>query len=140
LSDLHILVIDDEDSVRGAVADLLRAKGATCVEAPGTEEALLELSSRQYEVALVDIQMPGADGYELARRLKARHPDCATRLIAMSAFGLAEDHGRLFDAYVAKPSKADTMVSTIIQTLGRGGAVAAGTTGLGESAGASRPR
>lgn len=117
-------MVDDEDSVRNAVADLLRVKGAICVEAPGTEETLLELSSKPYEVALVDIQMPGADGYELARRLKARNPECETRLIAMSAFGLADEHARLFDAYVAKPSKADTMVSTIIQALARDGAAA----------------
>ena len=137
LSDLHVLVVDDEDSVRNAVADLLRAKGAICVEAPGTEEALLELSTKPYEVALVDIQMPGADGYELARRLKARHPECETRLIAMSAFGLSEEHGCLFDAYVAKPSKADTMVSTIIQTLARRGTVSARTGGVGGSGGRS---
>jgi signal transduction histidine kinase/ActR/RegA family two-component response regulator len=137
LSDLHVLVVDDEDSVRNAVADLLRAKGAICVEAPGTEEALLELSTKPYEVALVDIQMPGADGYELARRLKARHPECETRLIAMSAFGLSEEHGCLFDAYVAKPSKADTMVSTIIQTLARRGTVSARTAGVGGSGGRS---
>jgi CheY-like chemotaxis protein len=130
-------VVDDEDSVRNAVADVLRAKGAICVEAPGTEEALLELASKAYEVALVDIQMPGADGYELARRLKARHPECETRLIAMSAFGLSEEHGRLFDAYVAKPSKADTMVSTIIQTLARRGTVSARTGGVGGSGGRS---
>jgi signal transduction histidine kinase/CheY-like chemotaxis protein len=124
LSHLHVLVVDDEDSVRSAVADLLRAKGAVCVEAPGTDAALQELSSQSYQVALVDIQMPGADGYELARRLKARYPECRTRLIAMSAFGLAEEHSGLFDAYVPKPSKADTMVNTIVQALARDGAVA----------------
>jgi hypothetical protein len=54
----------------------------------------------------------------------------------MSAFGLAEQHGHLFDAYVAKPSKADKMVGTIIQTLARGrpaAANAAPTEQLGRS-------
>lgn len=68
--------------------------------------------------------MPGADGYELARRLKARHPKSATRLIAMSAFGLAQEHSGLFDAYVAKPAKADTMAGTIVRTLERRGSLA----------------
>lgn len=133
LSGLHVLVVDDEDSVRSAVADLLRAKGADCVEAPGTDEALQELSSRFFEVALVDIQMPGADGYELARRLRTRYPECEARLIAMSAFGLAEERSSLFDAYVAKPSKADTMVSAIIQALASKGAGAASATGVSQS-------
>lgn len=137
LSGLHVLVVDDEDSVRSAVADLLRAKGAECVEAPGTDEALQELGSKAFEVALVDIQMPGADGYELARRLRSRYPECDTRLIAMSAFGLAEEHGHLFNAYVAKPSKADKMVSTIIQTLERDRATAANAAPLSNSSGAS---
>ena len=70
LSGLHVLVVDDEDSVRSAVADLLRAKGAECVEAPGTDEALQELGSKAFEVALVDIQMPGADGYEGSPRFQ----------------------------------------------------------------------
>jgi CheY-like chemotaxis protein len=137
LSGLHVLVVDDEDSVRSAVADLLRAKGAECVEAPGTDEALQELDSKAFEVALVDIQMPGADGYELARRLRARSPECDTRLIAMSAFGLAEQHSHLFDAYVAKPSKADKMVGTIVQTLARRRPAAASAAPLSNSGGAS---
>lgn len=124
LSNLRLLIVDDEDSVRNAVADLLRAKGAVCVESPGTEEALREFDGQTYEVALIDIQMPGADGYELARRLKARHPRSETKLIAMSAFGLAQEHSGLFDAYVAKPAKAETMVGAIIQALGRGASAA----------------
>ena len=137
LSGLHVLVVDDEDSVRSAVADLLRAKGAECVEAPGTDEALQELGSKAFEVALVDIQMPGADGYELARRLRSRYPECETKLIAMSAFGLAEEQGHLFNAYVAKPSKADKMVGTIIQTLAQGRTTAANAAPLSNSSGAS---
>ena len=128
LSNLRLLVVDDEDSVRNAVADLLRAKGAVCVEAPGTEEALREFEGQAYEAALIDIQMPGADGYELARRLKARHPRSETRLIAMSAFGLAQEHSGLFDAYVAKPAKADTMVGTIVRALERRGSSASSRT------------
>lgn len=128
LSNLRLLVVDDEDSVRSAVADLLRAKGAICVEAPGTEEALKELEDHAYEAALIDIQMPGADGYELARRQRARYPRSETRLIAMSAFGLAQEHSGLFDAYVAKPAKADTMVGTIVRALERRGFSAANRT------------
>jgi CheY-like chemotaxis protein len=128
LSNLRLLVVDDEDSVRSAVADLLRAKGAFCMEAPGTEEALREFEGQVYEAALIDIQMPGADGYELARRLKARHPKSETRLIAMSAFGLAQEHNGLFDAYVAKPAKADTMVGTIVRALERRGSAASNRT------------
>lgn len=124
LSNMRLLVVDDEDSVRNAVADLLRAKGAVCVEAPGTEDALREFEGQAYEAALIDIQMPGADGYELARRFKARHPKSETRLIAMSAFGLAQEHSGLFDAYVAKPAKADTMVGTIVRALERRGSAA----------------
>jgi CheY-like chemotaxis protein len=84
--------------------------------------------------------MPGADGYELARRLKARHPECETRLIAMSAFGLADEHASLFDAYVAKPSKVDTMISTIIQALARNGGAAFRSASPSASKGTSGPR
>ncbi len=55
----------------------------------------------------------------------------------MSAFGLAEEHGHLFNAYVAKPSKADKMVGTIIQTLAHGRAAGANAAPLSNSSGAS---
>lgn len=58
----------------------------------------------------------------------------------MSAFGLAEQHGHLFDAYVAKPSKADKMVGTIIQTLARDRPAAANSATASNSGGASNSR
>ncbi|WP_374039779.1 response regulator [Massilia sp. Dwa41.01b] len=58
-------------------------------------------------MALVDIDLPGIDGYEVARRLRANPATGAMRLIALTGYGLAEDQRRVleagFDMHLVKP-------------------------------------
>ena len=60
---------------------------------------------------VVDIGLPGMDGYELARRLRAEHP--AVRLVAVTGYGQASDrtrsHAAGFDAHLVKPVGFDTL-------------------------------
>jgi CheY-like chemotaxis protein len=59
------------------------------------------------DVALVDIGLPGIDGYEVARRLRQNPDTCNMRLIALTGYGLAEDQRRVleagFDLHLVKP-------------------------------------
>jgi CheY-like chemotaxis protein len=65
------------------------------------------------EVALVDIGLPGVDGYELARRLKGNPQLASTRLVAHTGYGSPEDRRKAleagFDAHLVKPAELEDL-------------------------------
>ncbi|MCP5406027.1 MAG: EAL domain-containing protein [Chromatiaceae bacterium] len=70
-----VLVVDDEVRMRASVGDLLRAYGHQCELAAGGEEALGLLSSGNVDLMLLDLNMPGIDGYQVMREVRERYPD-----------------------------------------------------------------
>jgi DNA-binding NarL/FixJ family response regulator len=81
----RLLVVEDSDAFRMLVRELLRDEPALPVvgEAASGEEALARAADLRPDVALVDLTLPGIDGYETARRLRALVPEL--RVIVMSA-------------------------------------------------------
>ena len=81
---LHVLVVDDEPVVRGALARELRALGAAARPVAGPFEALLRLQDQRphYRVAIVDAQLGAEDGVEVLRQLAGEHP--GVRRVLMS--------------------------------------------------------
>ena len=69
--------------------------------------ALPGLLTGGHNVALLDIGLPGNDGYETARRVRAAQPRCTTRLVAITGYGQGEDRARAlaagFDDHLVKP-------------------------------------
>ncbi|WP_051677612.1 response regulator [Bradyrhizobium sp. URHD0069] len=115
-SQLCVLVIEDEYSIRSAIADELRAAGLQVVEATNANEAMDYLNSTgRVDLVFTDVNMPGAiDGLELARWTKARRPDVPIFITsgthsASAAAGL----GR----FLPKPYSFDAVVLLILQTL-----------------------
>ena len=111
---LKILVVDDNPDIRSTLHDLLEMLGHAVEVAEDGAEALVRVRELQPDVALVDIGMPGMDGCEVARTLRAdpaRTPPL--RLIAMTGYGQAEDRKRAldagFDAHVVKPVELDEL-------------------------------
>lgn len=103
----RILVIEDNDDVREMLGDALAAAGHEvhrAADGPSGIEAALRLMP---DVVLVDIGLPGVDGYEVAVRIRAAAGDKAIRLIALTGYGRYEDRERArvagFDAHVVKP-------------------------------------
>lgn len=72
---LRVLVVDDDNDYRLSVIEMLRALGHSPTGAPGADEALLLMTGHRYDVALLDLHMPGMSGLDLARRIRAREPD-----------------------------------------------------------------
>jgi CheY-like chemotaxis protein len=70
-------------------------------------EGVQKAAARLPDVALVDIGLPGIDGYEVARRLRQNSDTSGIRLIALTGYGLAEDQRRVleagFDLHLVKP-------------------------------------
>ncbi|MBV8356079.1 MAG: response regulator, partial [Candidatus Eremiobacteraeota bacterium] len=113
----RILVVDDNRANLDLMVYLLRAFGHTadpCVDGIAGEHMAKNAS---YDLILTDILMPGIDGYELARRLRAEPHTERIPLIAVSALAMVGDRERIlsggFDGYVAKPIDPETFVAQV---------------------------
>ena len=71
---LHILVVEDDDTLRELLAEVLRAWGYQAVVVPSGADAVELLETQLFEVAVVDIHLPEMDGVELLRHLKRHDP------------------------------------------------------------------
>lgn len=80
---LRVLLADDEHLIRGALAALLALEDDLVVvaEAASGTEALAMACAHRPDVAVLDLNMPGADGIELVGRLRTELPDCATMIV-----------------------------------------------------------
>lgn len=79
------LVVDDEPRLRQALTRLMQGEGFTCLEAGSGREALETLEREPVALVLSDMRMPGMDGEELLRAIRARHPDVAVVMITAVA-------------------------------------------------------
>ncbi len=117
-----ILVVDDSEEVREVLRELLSRHGYTVVTSPDGESGLLELESRTFELAMLDLGLPGISGLEVADRLKARWP--ATQVALMTGYGdrmAAEDaQTKGVDFVLAKPFSLDQLRSVVDQALANG--------------------
>lgn len=119
-----ILVVDDNAANLKLARVILQREGYLVRTAVDAEEALELLRSWRPALILMDIQLPGLDGLELTRRLKA-DPACRDILIvALTAFAMPNDHERALaagcDGYLSKPIDIDTLVTAVSDQLGLG--------------------
>ena len=120
-----ILIVEDNADARDALSVLLELEGHVVAAAGEGHEALELVRATDPDIALVDIGLPGIDGYEVARRVRAvdgRRPV----LIALTGYGQPEDRRRAseagFDGMLVKPVDP-TALTTLLATLeipGRG--------------------
>jgi CheY-like chemotaxis protein/anti-sigma regulatory factor (Ser/Thr protein kinase) len=103
----RILIVDDNPDAANCLAMLLGLAGHETEVAHGALEALERVESFQPEMALLDIGLPGMNGYELARRLRIDAKLAGIRLVALTGYGQAEDQQRAlaagFDDHLVKP-------------------------------------
>ncbi|MBI2894705.1 MAG: response regulator [Deltaproteobacteria bacterium] len=83
----RVLIVDDELNVRRSLAVGLRLSGFEVEDVDGSEAAIVALDRANFDVAIVDLMLPGMNGLDLARRVHADHP--AVRVILMSAYHLS---------------------------------------------------
>lgn len=102
-----ILAVDDHAVNLKLIRVLLAGLGYTVRTAGDAEAALTEIAAARPRLILMDLQLPGMDGFELTRRLKA---NAATRdivIVAMTAYAMKGDEQRALDAgcdgYLSKP-------------------------------------
>ncbi|WP_295581990.1 PAS domain-containing sensor histidine kinase [uncultured Lamprocystis sp.] len=112
-----ILVVDDDRDVATACATLLRRLDQQ-VETVHDGLAALEVVERlKPDLVLLDIGLPGMNGYEVARRLRTTETGRAARLVALTGYGQDEDRQRALaagcDAFVCKPMDLTTLIGVL---------------------------
>ncbi|QOL49211.1 response regulator [Massilia litorea] len=102
-----VLLIEDNEDGREMMATMLDVYGYPVLQSADGLDGVALATAHLPNVALVDIGLPGIDGYEVARRLRANPATSAMRLIALTGYGLAEDQRRVleagFDMHLVKP-------------------------------------
>jgi CheY-like chemotaxis protein len=118
-----ILVVDDNPQNLKLVRVLLLSEGYEVRTAVDAEEALEELESFAPRLILMDLQLPGMDGLELTRQLKADPVRQSISIVALTAYAMKGDEVKALaagcDAYVAKPIDIDSLPRVVQQQLER---------------------
>jgi len=113
---LRILIVDDNEDVAETLSDFVQRLGHTPLVAHSGPEALTAARQLEPDLVLLDIGLPGLDGYEVARRLRA---DGITRapLVAITGYGQSADRARSLEAgfshHLVKPVHIDVLCALI---------------------------
>jgi putative two-component system response regulator len=115
----NILIVDDERVVRRILRDKLNGNGYRCQEASNAAEALEKLKENLFDMAILDIKMPGKPGTELLPEIKASYPD--TAVVMATAMGDAHIaitcmKNGAYD-YLTKPFNLDEVVLSVDRAL-----------------------
>ena len=131
---MHVLVVDDEPDARELLGGGARASRRDRDHASAASpRRFAALDAEPPDVIVSDIGMPGADGYELVRRLRALPDDerRQTPAVALTGFARPEDGARAaaagFDAHVAKPVEPLALVAVVERAVHGGGSPASRT-------------
>ncbi|WP_237065568.1 response regulator [Microbulbifer guangxiensis] len=113
----RVLAVDDHEANRLLISELLRGLGVETVLAASGEEALAQFRQGSFDLVLMDIQMPGMDGIETTRQIRAEEGDQRTPIIALTAHVGSEEKARLLaaglDDYLSKPVSEAQLTHTI---------------------------
>jgi two-component system cell cycle response regulator DivK len=118
----RILVVEDQEDLRGVLRDLLTGSGYSVAEAADGQDGVAKAISERPDLILMDIQLPGLDGYEATRQIKADPKLAATPVIAVSSFAMKGDEEKAraagCDHYVTKPYSPLQLLRIVKGVLG----------------------
>jgi len=113
----RILVIEDQEDNRRILCDLLTTRGYEIIEATTGLDGVSIAEKERPDLILMDIQLPGIDGYEATRRIKANPILHQIPIIAVTSYALSGDDAQALeagcDAYVAKPFSPRALLAKI---------------------------
>jgi two-component system cell cycle response regulator DivK len=117
----RILAVDDQEDNRRILRDLLTAASYQVIEATTGEEAVALAEAQVPDLILMDIQLPGIDGYEATRRIKANPRLRAIPLIVVTSYALSGDEAKATaagaDGYVSKPFSPRALLAKVREQL-----------------------
>jgi two-component system alkaline phosphatase synthesis response regulator PhoP len=126
MSDAHkILIVDDEPHVLCSLGFVLRRAGYDVVLARTGTEGLAVIERQRPDVVFLDVMLPGADGHEVCRRLRAAPELAGTHVIMLTAKGEPADRQRALaagaDDYMTKPFSPSRALERVHTVLSRAG-------------------
>jgi two-component system cell cycle response regulator DivK len=116
-----ILVVEDHEDNRRIMRDLLTSSGYEVIEAVTGEEGVTAAETYRPDLILMDVQLPGMDGYEATRRIKANPDLQKVPIIVVTSYALSGDDVKAFeagcDAYVTKPYSPRELLARVHEFL-----------------------
>ncbi len=123
---VRILIVEDNEDARESLRMLLESEGHEVLVAGNADEALGRVDAQRPAVALIDIGLPGRDGYEIARAIRSGANGSRMKLIALTGYGQADDQRRAteagFDRHLTKPVSPPMLfevVAAVVRELDR---------------------
>ena len=116
-SDLRILIVEDADDFRDILQEILEDLGHEVSVAKNGIEGVARILELRPDVTLVDLGLPGIDGYELARRVRAAPNGGDLYLVALTGYGATGDRTKAqsagFDRHLTKPISSDELLEIV---------------------------
>jgi two-component system, cell cycle response regulator DivK len=122
-----VLLIEDNEQNIYLATFLLRTGGFEVVQARNGVEAIFSARQAVPDLILLDIELPGMDGYAVARELRQQHSLASVPIVAVTSYAMVGDREKALAAgctdYIEKPINPDTFVTQVTQHLpaGKGG-------------------
>jgi len=117
----NILVIEDNDQNLYLVTFMLESKGFNVIQAKDGPAGIELAKTFQPALILLDIQLPGMDGYQVARQLSSDPMTKNINIVAVTSYAMMGDKERAFEAgcsgYIEKPINPETFLSQIDEFL-----------------------
>lgn len=123
-----ILIVEDNEKNRKLVRDVLQFKGYQTIESETAEEGIQLAREQMPALVLMDFQLPGMDGIEAFKVLRADPKTSAIPIIAVTASAMTEDRNKMiaagFDGLQTKPINVKDFLEAVAQTLKKSGGAA----------------
>jgi two-component system cell cycle response regulator DivK len=120
----RILIIEDQEDNRTILRDLLSTAGYALIEAVDGLEGVKLARSERPDLILMDIQLPGLDGYEATRQIKATDELKSVPIIAVTSYALSGDEAKAraagCDGYVTKPFSPRQLLAKVREYMPAG--------------------
>jgi chemotaxis methyl-accepting protein methylase/signal transduction histidine kinase/CheY-like chemotaxis protein len=118
LAGTRVLIVEDNSDSREMLAQLLRMDGCNVTVAVDGNQGLESIRREKFDLALVDIGLPGIDGYEVARQVRGSSGRNGVNLVALTGYGRPEDRQAVleagFDEHLVKPVKPSELARVLL--------------------------
>jgi response regulator RpfG family c-di-GMP phosphodiesterase len=118
---INVLVVDDEESIRDVLSQLIELSGHRCTQAVDGKDARAKIREKPFELVLCDVNMPGESGIDLVRDILRQYPE--TAVVMVTGMDDPEFAATALDVgaygYIIKPFKANELMISVANALRR---------------------